>query len=473
MKAAVLSSTLAICALADENLIEVYANRVFLHQSFMDQKSSFSLNLPEPVTLNDIDVSASCEVRSLKLNEREIVKDDDYVEVEKAKKELVRLKNKLSALSSKSKFLSDFSLGKEVQDIAVLKDNSGKFYNLMLENFSEISAIEEAMNDLNSKIQKYSPKYFVRLDLSFECGPKFVKVSYPVNVDLRLQNKILADTANKKINIIQGLVVKNPLSQDLNNLTIALYPFAYSSNLSPSHFYPWYEGKDEPMLEVAAAPMANEAYDMASAKFGRSAKEVQGQNFQSTLSNSWRIKNVNLKSNEEGSFVYDKQNLDAKFDIFIDGYGASNAYVRAKFTPLKSVEYADTTIKIDGVNIAKTQGIKVLPSEENSIFFGKNDLISVKKEKINDFTKESFFGNNSSTTEAYKYTVKNGSNLAWNVTLQERLPISTHEDIKVSTKNTPKENGIDREGRVSWDFELKANESKDIEFSYELTKVKK
>nr|WP_249291683.1 DUF4139 domain-containing protein [Campylobacter curvus] len=329
------------------------------------------------------------------------------------------------------------------------------------------------MNDLNSKIQKYSPKYFVRLDLSFECGPKFVKVSYPVNVDLRLQNKILADTASKKINIIQGLVVKNPLSQDLNNLTIALYPFAYSSNLSPSHFYPWYEGKDEPMLEMAAAPMANEAYDMASAKFSRSAKEVQGQNFQSTLSNSWRIKNVNLKSNEEGSFVYDKQNLDAKFDIFIDGYGASNAYVRAKFTPLKSVEYADTTIKIDGINIAKTQGIKVVPNEENSIFFGKNDLISVKKEKINDFTKESFFGNNSSKTEAYKYTVKNGSNLAWNVTLQERLPISTHEDIKVSTKNTPKENGIDREGRVNWDFELKANESKDIEFSYELTKVKK
>ncbi|MCD8213296.1 MAG: DUF4139 domain-containing protein [Campylobacter sp.] len=473
MKTVVLSSTLAICASADENLMEIYTNRVFLHQNFIDQKSSFSLNLPEPVTLNDIDVSASCEIRSLKLNEREIVKDYDYVEVEKAKKELTKLKNRLNALNGKSKFLSDFSLGKDVQDIGVLKENSCKFYILMLENFSEISAIEDEIYELNLKIKKYNPKYFVRLDLSFECGPKFVKISYPINVKFQLQNKILADTVKKKVNILQNLVIKNPLSQDLNNLTVVLYPFAYSSNLSPARFYPWYEGKNEPVLAAAEySAITQDSYE-ETAKTSRADKDIQAQNFQNTPSHAWQIKNAALKPNEEGSFVYDRQSLDAEFDIFIDGYGASNAYIRVKFTPLNSVEYADTTIKIDGINIAKSNGIDIKPNEENSIFFGKNDLIGIKKEKVNNFTKESFFGNNSSVTEAYKYSVKNNSNSAWNVTLQERLPISTHEDVKVSVKNMPKENRIDNEGRVSWDFELKSDESKDIEFSYVVTKPTK
>ena len=65
MKKIALISTLAALASAQSNLLEIYKNKSFIRQSFADQKSEFSLNLPEFVALEDIDVSASCELISL------------------------------------------------------------------------------------------------------------------------------------------------------------------------------------------------------------------------------------------------------------------------------------------------------------------------------------------------------------------------------------------------------------------------
>jgi len=56
------------------------------------------------------------------------------------------------------------------------------------------------------------------------------------------------------------------------------------------------------------------------------------------------------------------------------------------------------------------------------------------------------------------------------VVLEEQVPVSTHESVSVSVKNDPKENEIGKDGKVTWKFALKPNESKEVNFSYELTK---
>ena len=183
----------------------------------------------------------------------------------------------------------------------------------------------------------------------------------------------------------------------------------------------------------------------------------------------WRIDNVSLKAGEEKSFSYDMQSLDAKFDLVIDGYGSANAYVRAKFKPERSVESSDAEFKIGDVNIGKRY-VGYAAGEEAEEFFGKNELVAVKKENNGEFTKESFFGSKNKIALGYKFTVKNGSKLAWDVVLEERAPVSAHESVSVSMKNDPKESELDKEGRVTWKFALKPNESKEINFAYELTR---
>ena len=472
MKKIALISTLAALASAQSNLLEIYKNKSFIHQSFVDQKSEFSLNLPEFVALEDIDVSASCELISLNLNEPKPLEDERYDKFKKAQNEFEELGNKVGALNAKNKFLNNFSAFKE-QSVENLSADADKFYDITLKALAEASQAKKLLNDANLKMQELEREIvnFQKLDLKFECDPKQVKISYPVGVSVNLKNKISARVEKGKVEISQNLTVTNPLGIDLNSLTIALYPFYYSSNLTPEPFYPWYEGKAEPLL--AAAPAAMEAYDSAAVapmKVSRNyAKETEASNVQNELANTWRIDNVSLKAGEEKSFSYDKQSLDAKFDLVIDGYGSANAYVRAKFKPERSVESSDAEFKIGDVNIGKRY-VGYAAGEEAEEFFGKNELVAVKKENNGEFTKESFFGSKNKISQGYKFIVKNGSKLAWDVVLQERAPVSAHESVSVSMKNDPKESELDKEGRVTWKFALKPNESKEINFAYELTR---
>lgn len=473
MREIALVSAFALAASAESNLIEVYKNASFIHQNFSNQKSEFSLNLPDFVELEDIDVAASCELLSLNLNEAKPAENEAYATFKQNEKELEELNDKLNALNSKNAFLNNFPAFKE-QSVANLDADGDKFYEAVLKNLAQISQTKKQIDELKKKMNEAEVKNFQKLDLKFECDPKQVKISYPVGVSVNLKNKIHADVAKGKVEISQNLTVTNPLGIDLNSLTIALYPFYYSSNLTPAPFYPRYEGKPAPrnMMPLAAAPMMEASADMAARKAyakKNSVKDVQASNDQNALANAWRIEGVSLKADETADFAYDKQSLDAKFDLVIDGYGSAGAFVRAAFKPERSIEGAQSEFKIDGINIGKRY-VGYAASEEAKEFFGKNELVSVKKEASGEFTKESFFGSKNKISRGYKFSVKNGSKLAWDVVLEEQVPVSTHESVSVSVKNDPKENEIGKDGKITWKFALKPSESKEINFSYEITK---
>nr|WP_315062375.1 hypothetical protein [uncultured Campylobacter sp.] len=337
MREIALVSAFALIASAESNLIEIYKNASFIHQNFTNQKSEFSLNLPDFVELEDIDVSASCELISLNLNEAKPAENEAYAKFKQNEKELGELNDKLNALNSKNAFLNNFPAFKE-QSVANLDADGDKFYEAVLKNLAQISQTKKQIDELKKKMNATEVKNFQKLDLKFECDPKQVKISYPVGVSVNLKNKVHADVAKGKVEISQNLTVTNPLGIDLNSLTIALYPFYYSSNLTPAPFYPRYEGKPKPrnMMPLAAAPMMEASADMAVARAPakkNSVKDVQSSNGQNALANAWRIEGVSLKADETADFAYDKQSLDAKFDLVIDGYGSAGAFVRAAFKP--------------------------------------------------------------------------------------------------------------------------------------------
>ena len=479
MKKIVLLSAAAAFAVnlsAQENSLEIYANSAFLHQNFGAQKSNFSVNVPEYLDIRSIEIVGSCEVREASLDGSEPVRNAEFAKKEADEKSLRELSDRLVALKAQQRFLSDFASLKD-RSLASLKADSQKIYDEVLLVAGEISKTDEQIGKLKEKISKYVIKNERRLNVGFDCDPSFVKISYPVDVSAYTHNELSADLASGKIEVAQKLSVQNPLNAELANLTIALYPYEYSSQTAPQPFYPWYEG--EPARPAPAAAykkdvMLEEATmdRVAPAAEARSSYARTGSNIESSLSKVWKISGVSLKAGEAGEFSFDKQSLDAKFDLIIDGYGSETAYVRAKFSPVRNIEEGETLIKLDGVQIGLVH-LGFAANSEATAYLGKNSLIEVKKEQANNFTKNSFFGGESKNSMAWDYEIKNSSKRAWNVVLQERAPVSTHEDVKVALKNSPEQSSLGKDGLLSWDFELKPGESKKIHFGYELSKPKK
>ena len=470
------AAALAVNLSAQENSLEIYANSAFLHQNFGAQKSNFSVNVPEYLDIRSIEIAGSCEVRELSLEDSEPVKNAEFAKKEADEKSLRELSDRLVALKAQQRFLSDFASLKD-RSLASLKADSQKIYDEVLLVAGEISKTDEQIGKLKEKISKYRIKNERRLNANFGCDPSFVKISYPVDVSAYTHNELSADLASGKIEVTQKISVQNPLNAELANLTIALYPYEYSSQTAPQPFYPWYEG--EPARPVPAAAykkdvMLEEAtMDRAAPVMeARSSYARTGANIENSLSKVWKISGVSLKAGEAGEFSFDKQSLDAKFDLLIDGYGSEAAYVRAKFSPERNIEEGETLIKLDGVQIGLVH-LGFAANSEATAYLGKNSLIEVKKEQANNFTKNSFFGGESKNSMAWDYEIKNSSKRAWNVVLQERAPVSTHEDVKVALKNSPEQSSLGKDGLLSWDFELKPGESKKIHFGYELSKPKK
>lgn len=470
------AAALAVNLSAQENSLEIYANSAFLYQNFGAQKSNFNVNVPEYLDIRSIEIAGSCEVRELSLGEIEPVKNAEFARKEADEKSLRELNDRLVALKAQQRFLSDFASLKD-RSLASLKADSQKIYDEVLLVAGEISKTDEQIGKLKEKISKYVIKNERRLNVGFDCDPSFVKISYPVDVSAYTHNELSADLASGKIEVAQKLSVQNPLNAELANLTIALYPYEYSSQTEPQPFYPWYEG--EPARPAPAAAykkdvMLEEATmdRVAPAAEARSSYARTGANIESSLSKVWKISGVSLKAGETGEFSFDKQSLDAKFDLLIDGYGSEAAYVRAKFNPERNIEEGETLIKLDGVQIGLVH-LGFAANAEATAYLGKNSLIEVKKEQANNFTKNSFFGGESKNSMAWDYEIKNSSKRAWNVVLQERAPVSTHEDVKVTLKNSPEQSSLGKDGLLSWDFELKPGESKKIHFGYELSKPKR
>lgn len=470
------AAALAVNLSAQENSLEIYANSAFLHQNFGAQKSNFSVNVPEYLDIRGIEIAGSCEVREASLEDSEPVKNAEFAKKETDEKSLRELNDRLVALKAQQRFLSDFASLKD-RSLASLKADSQKVYDEVLLVAGEISKTDEQIGKLKEKISKYVIKNERRLNASFGCDPSFVKISYPVDVRAYTHNELSADLASGKIEVAQKLSVQNPLNAELANLTIALYPYEYSSQTAPQPFYPWYEGeparpapaaayKKDVMLEMATMDR------VAPAAEARSSYARAGANIENSLSKVWKISGISLKAGEAGEFSFDKQSLDAKFDLLIDGYGSEAAYVRAKFSPERSIEEGETLIKLDGVQIGLVY-LGFAANAEATAYLGKNSLIEVKKEQANNFTKNSFFGGESKNSMAWNYEIKNGSKRAWNVVLQERAPVSTHEDVKVALKNSPEQSSLGKDGLLSWELELKPGESKKIRFGYELSKPKK
>ena len=131
---------------------------------------------------------------------------------------------------------------------------------------------------------------------------------------------------------------------------------------------------------------------------------------------------------------------------------------------MANITYDGTFVGQTYLNTAQTKNIL-------SVTLGTDKRVSVKREKLTDFSQVRTFGSNTTVTLAYKITVKNNQNKPVQFTLKEPYPISQQSDIKVTLLDkdttTPTVNNTET-GVLTWDFELPVGASKEFRIAYEV-----
>ncbi len=152
------------------------------------------------------------------------------------------------------------------------------------------------------------------------------------------------------------------------------------------------------------------------------------------------------------------------------------AYLTAKFTLKGDAPTLPGRVMIyrDGVFLGRGQLPLLNPGEEHDLGFGVDDRVKVKRaETIRKSGETGIISTDNIAERAYSTSIKNLHERAIAVRLIDRMPFSTHQDIKVemlSGMTAPDERNVDKErGIMAWTRNLKLGAEETINFGYRIT----
>jgi uncharacterized protein (TIGR02231 family) len=112
----------------------------------------------------------------------------------------------------------------------------------------------------------------------------------------------------------------------------------------------------------------------------------------------------------------------------------------------------------------------VAPKQEFPVYLGIDERVKVKREPLEDKTRESFWGKKLVLALSYRITVENYTGAMQTVFVYDQIPVSQDSSIEVRNfKSEVKPAQIKQEkGEIQWKLEMKPSEKQVIEFGYEV-----
>lgn len=178
-----------------------------------------------------------------------------------------------------------------------------------------------------------------------------------------------------------------------------------------------------------------------------------------------------LTGNGKAQFLdLSTKEVKANFTYYAVPKLAQEAFLLAEITEWEKLGLMSgkANITFDGTYMGDTYINAQSTEEKLALTLGVDSRISVKREKLQDFSSKKFLGNDVKQAFVYKITIKNNQNQAIKMTVKDQYPLSTSKEIEVEQlKETTPPTTIDKEmGVLIWDFELSPGETKIIQNAY-------
>ncbi|WP_072682021.1 DUF4139 domain-containing protein [Arcobacter sp. LA11] len=461
------------------NSIDIFTNRTFVNQEISLNKTS--ADLLGQVRLEDVrfKLEDGCQVLNSNIDYVAFSNDSLSKDIETLKDTISNKTNTIKSLKSNIAYLERTSIT-NISNAKNLEVTSKFLKKEILDSHNKIYNIEKELKkdneSLNKLVKKRVNTKFTKLDYDITCKKgNEVTISYPIyNISRNGFYDINYDSSKKSIGIKNSSFITQSTGVDFKNIDINFYTYNFVHQLKPNIFRPQYLDIYKPR-KVAYAQEAEVMMDsMISKNMVRAKTSAPRPTFayiESTTKSFFKASNINLPSGKKTEVVFSKDNYKANDSLEIDGYSQSQAFFKVEFKSKKLYGILNSKLYLDGTYIGRSNINEIKKDKKSSIFFGTNRFIDIKKELVKDMKEEPFFSMNTlKTQKVWKYKVTNNHKKVQKLTLIERLPISKHEDIKVKLIGKTKETKLDKNGKIYFDFELKPNESKEIEFGYEIEK---
>jgi TonB-dependent SusC/RagA subfamily outer membrane receptor len=184
-----------------------------------------------------------------------------------------------------------------------------------------------------------------------------------------------------------------------------------------------------------------------------------------------------LSNNKTTSVTFKEAELNADFEYQAIPSLSENVFLIGKISNWYKAELSDGDVNVYlensyvGKSLINTEQFK----DTLDISFGIDNNLSIKRERIAEYTENQFIGSNRKETIGFKITTRNNKPYPVTTKIIDQIPVSTNREIQVEPLVISGGKLDVETGKIVWELTLNPNESKDfiIKYSVKYPKDKK
>jgi len=474
-------------------------------------------NLPLSIDKNTVQVSSSegltlYDVKLKKVFLKEIPDEKKKALADERKeigKQIAEITDKITNTNKEKEFLQNLAdkTAKSTKKLSLSFMETDKLSNMFdyyrkrlnfldteIRNFKEeYLKLEEILKKVEYQLTNFNQnqlktrnqvelKVLITKNIEINLGISYVVfgASWKPNYDLRV------NTETKKINISYDAVIQQKTGEKWSDVELKLSTAKPHISAIKPELSPWYlnfyEPFDDSIVEGiydeekklkkskkrASAPMRSVKLDKMLMKEMMPPEKPKAKIESGATSVVFAIQGTNsiIDNNEEHKVCITNFNFDAVFQYVAVPKITPFAYLNIKVK--NNSDYpmlaGNANVFLDNNYVTNTRLNLVAPNEEFQNSLGIDEGISVEHKLINRLGKdEGIFSKKNKVTYEYKIIVKNKKKSTEKIQIQDQIPISQHDDIKIELITPKYKDDTD---------EIKINEFQYIEWNYEIEENK-
>ncbi|WP_115461679.1 mucoidy inhibitor MuiA family protein [Winogradskyella aurantiaca] len=230
-----------------------------------------------------------------------------------------------------------------------------------------------------------------------------------------------------------------------------------------------YGSKKNDVRIRGASNLAGEAVGL-SVEDSQSKQTIELDQIDNQTSVSFEIKKPYTIKSDNESYTVDMESyeLPAHYQYFSVPKINNNAYLIANISDWEKYNLleGEANVFFEETYVGKTLLDIRYAADTLQISLGRDKQVSVKREKLKEYTTKQFIGSKKEETRGYLTTVKNNKKEAINMVILDQIPISRLEEIEVSWKDISKGKFDKTTGEVKWEFEVPPAGTKAFNLQY-------
>ncbi|MDR2036438.1 MAG: mucoidy inhibitor MuiA family protein [Bacteroidales bacterium] len=173
---------------------------------------------------------------------------------------------------------------------------------------------------------------------------------------------------------------------------------------------------------------------------------------------------------KEQSIDLKNQEIPATFKYYCTPKLDTETYLLAEIADWQKLNLlnGNANVTYDGTYVGETY-IDASSTHQNlSLTLGTDKRVSVKREKMKEFSSTGFLGNEVKQEFAYQLTVRNNQNKAIKMVLKDQYPISTYKEVTVELSKDTTHPSFNKEdvGVVTWEYDMQPGETQTFKLVY-------